>query len=395
MRVYLLCFILSLSGCLGTVEGNPIPEDRLYYPSVLLQNQNTLYVVNTNLDLQYKTGSISQIDLTTGKIGQVTLVPSLPGQALANANFSTLFTTSQHTNSLQNAIAGTGLSLRYNAPYFLALYADQTSGLVGYLTLPTNEPWDLNRFSLVANQPDLQYFTTDPTAGIQIKQSFQIASCFPAPARSYRRVARLGGIKVQGSNTYILTELIIDDPVDNTKFSKRVFLIRTPSSLIPQGKLCSDQTAVLDITQTEKAQAARGLVISNDEKIAYALLDEGPLLVKIGLDADKTKIAVTERIATCKRPETLKLSGDGNTLAVACPKVNELTTYNALDLNLFGKYTAVGNTGGPLDILFDQTNVKQIFVSYQQDNKIGIFKYENSSAGNRSLDFVQWLQLSR
>lgn len=392
MRMSLLVVLFALSGCLGNVEGRPIPQDKLYFPSILLQNNNTLYVVNTNLDLQYKTGSISQIDIAGQKINQVTLIPSLPGQVIANPDFSTIITTSQQSNSILSVFSNTSLSLQYNAPYFLTFYADNKSGLLGYLSPATNEFWDPNRFSVLADQSELQSFTYDPVAGIQITHSYQLATCFPPPAKSFRRIARIGGISFKNGSIYILAEFFIDDPAGNNKFTKRVFLIRT----VPGDTFCNDQTLKIDITKSENAQAARGLVITNDGTKAYALLDENPDLLAIDLTAQ----SVVQRTPTCKSPATLKLSPDETTLLVACPKSNELVGYNASNLSLFGmviaeKKDGVPLTGGPLDVLFDQTNSKQIFVSYQQDHKVGIFKYENSSASNRSLSFSKWIELSR
>ncbi|MEI6806613.1 MAG: hypothetical protein WCK49_08950 [Myxococcaceae bacterium] len=386
MRMSLLGVLLALSGCLGTVDGDSFPEDSLYYPSVLLQKDNTLYVVNSNLDLRYQTGGISQIDLTSRKVSLTKFIPSLAGQAVANDDFSILITTSQQRNSLLDALSGNNLSLQYNAPYFVGALKGQTSGLLGYLNLPINEFWDNTRFSLVADQPEIQAFTYDKAAGIQITKNYQIATCFDKPAKSYRRIARLGGISIQPDNTYILAEFFIDDPSDNTKFSKRVFLIRTN----PKDTLCDDKTTILDITKTEKAQAARALVVA-DSNTAYALLDEYPILVKIDLKAQN----VTERVPTCKGPATLKLSPDALTLLVACPKTNELIAYNASDLGLFGRYMAEKTKSGPVDVLFDQTTPNRIFVSYQQDHAIGILKYENSAPHNRSLGTFEWLQLPR
>lgn len=388
-RLWLLAMtsLLMISGCLGTVEGQPIPQGQLYFPGVLLKNSPTLYVVNTNLDLQYKTGSISKINLDTQKVEATTLTPSLPGQAVANDSFSLLLTTSQQDNSLA------GLRLSYNAPYFLALFSDQKSGLVGYLSLATNEFWDSKRFSIVADQPELQAFTVDSAGKIQITKSFQLASCFDSTQKKYRRIGRLGGVSITQSNVYLLAEFFIDDPTDSNKFTKHVFLIRTPADLVSSGTLCNDKTLKLDITKTEMAQAARGFAISSDEKRAYVLLDENPILLSI----DLTTSSILQRVPTCKGPAMIKLSPDTpqSTLAVSCPKSNELVTYNASDLNIFGKHVAANALGGPLDILFDQPPSKKIFVSYQQDHKIGIFEYENSAPNNRSLKFSEWLKLSR
>lgn len=393
MRIGLLAILLALSGCLGTIEGQPIPQDQLYFPSVLLKNGNTLYAINTNLDLQYKTGSISKINLDTQKVEATILTPSLPGQAVANDSFSLLLTTSQKDNSLAS------LQLSYNAPYFLALFSDQKSGLVGYLSLATNEFWDSTRFSIVADQPELQAFTIDSAGKIQISKSFQLASCFDTAQKKYRRIGRLGGVSITQSNVYLLAEFFIDDPVDSNKFTKHVFLIRTPADLVSSGTLCNDKTLKLDITKTEMAQAARGFAISSDEKWAYVLLDENPILLSIDLAAEN----VTQRVPTCKGPATIKLSPNApqspdtpkSTLLVSCPKSNELVAYNSLDLNIFGKHVATNTLGGPLDILFDKPPSKKIFVSYQQDHKIGIFEYENSVLNNRSLKFSEWLKLSR
>ena len=391
MRIYILFILGILSGCAGGVDGQPIPQDQLYYPSVLLKNNNTLYVVNTNLDLQYSSGSISEIDLVTKKISQKTTIPSLAGQAVASSDFSTLLTTSQHTSQLLNAFSNTSLSTPQNGPYFLALIPGTTNGLMGYLMLASNEPWDDNRFSLAGKPAELEYFAFDPKTGLSIAKSFSLADCFPPPARPYRRIGRIGGIQITKKNAYILAEFFIDDSERANQFLRHVFLIKSPISDLQKGVLsCTNNANRLDLSLTEKAQAARGLQISADETKAYIILDENPLLLTV----DLTQNSIINRVETCKSPTTLKLSPDSQTLAISCSKANQLVAYNATDLAWFGKYNG-GN--GPLDILFDPDKAGQIFVSYQQDNQIGIFKYENQASyfPKRSLDFVQWLQLSR
>lgn len=384
-RIDWICSLLILSGCLGSVEGNPIPQDKLYFPSILFQNSpQKLSVVNTNLDLQYKTGSISEIDLSTRTISNTVLIGSQPGQLIGH------FITSQNVPYLQELSSGKFISLPYNAPYFLVLLPDQSSGLLGYLTSPTNELWDSSRFSLLKDQPELQYFTFDSANGFQIKQNLQISTCFKKPNRLVRRIARLGGIQIINKNIYILAEFFIDDPRNINLALKHVFLIQTSLDQISKGSLCGDSKNIMDLTMSEKAQAARGIIVTQDEKKVYIILDENPLLLSI----DTAQNIVDRRVNTCQHPSTLKLSPDEQTLLVACSKSNELAAYNASDLSWFGKYLG-GN--GPLDILFELPPSNRIFVSYQLDHKIGIFQYENTptSLPRRSLSSVQWLELSR
>lgn len=394
MRLVITSLILACAlGCSTNTDGNAIPTDRLYFPSVLLQNGKKLYVVNSNLDLQFSSGSISTINLDTNKIENVQTTPSLPGQAIFLKSSSTILTTSQKEATLvHNGVSI--LSLGYNAPYYLTTNSDQSAGLLGYLTNTFSESWDANKFSLVADQPDLQYFTLS-SGSTQITQSFQLANCFPAPQRPTRRVGRVGDIKIVNNNAYIAFDFVIDDPNDKTKAYKHAFLMRTPVAALSQGNLCPEPKALFDISTTEKAQAIRSLVISQDEQTAYVLLDEDPTLAKISLNSDINQWTVAARFATCKGPTTLKLSPDSLTLMVACPKSNELAAYNATDISLFGKSSMPEAKGGPLDILFDQTQAGRIFVTYPQDHQIGIFTYENASASKRSLTSGQWLQLSR
>lgn len=186
-----------------------------------------------------------------------------------------------------------------------------------------------------------------------------------------------------------MAEFFIDDSERANQFLRHVFLIKSPVSDLQKGVLsCTEKANRLDLSLTEKAQAARGLQISADETKAYIILDENPLLLAV----DLTQNSIINRVETCKSPTTLKLSPDSQTLAISCSKANQLVAYNASDLAWFGKHNG-GN--GPLDILFDTLPSQKIYVSYQQDNKIGIFPYENASPSKRSLGPVQWLELSR
>lgn len=55
----------SLAGCFSVAEGVPPPLDRFYYPTSLVVSpgQNTLYVVNSDFDLQYSGGTVQALDL--------------------------------------------------------------------------------------------------------------------------------------------------------------------------------------------------------------------------------------------------------------------------------------------------------------------------------------------
>lgn len=57
--------LISLAGC-STAEGVPPPLDQFYYPTSLAVSpgQKTLYVVNSDFDLQYSGGTVQTLDLT-------------------------------------------------------------------------------------------------------------------------------------------------------------------------------------------------------------------------------------------------------------------------------------------------------------------------------------------
>ncbi|MBH1988507.1 MAG: hypothetical protein I8H75_00175 [Myxococcaceae bacterium] len=366
-----------------------IPADTFYFPSVLLQDQDHLFVVNSNLDLQYSSGNILQIDLNTQRVVGLQSTPSLAGEACLLASNQILITDQTHPQLVQSAQPL--LPLTYQAAYFLKLSPDRNWGLVGYLTPVVSESWNDSKDSLLSNQPEIQSFALS-ASGIELKDSFQLKNCFPSPSRSLRRIGRLGALIVQDSQVFVLFEFVVDDPDHVNRSYKHAFFLQAPLSDVQAGHLCSSSNRPFDLSQTEQSQGLRDLAITKDQSTAYVLMDEEPLLLRVSLQPSPM---VTARVATCRGPTRLKLSPNEESVFVSCAKSNELVAYNAKDLLLYGKENRSDAPGGPVDILFDQTTDHRIFVTYQQDHKIGIFSYANVSSRQRSLAFSEWLQLSR
>ena len=66
----LLAGALLAGGCAEAEKGIPHPSDRLHYPVTLTADPNGryLYVVNSNFDVRYRTGSVIAIDLETNRL---------------------------------------------------------------------------------------------------------------------------------------------------------------------------------------------------------------------------------------------------------------------------------------------------------------------------------------
>ncbi len=371
-----MTLVLLLASCPGSTDGDSIPVDRFYYPSSLAKNGNTLYVANANLDLQYRNGSVLQIDTTTGKVTRSWLIPSLAGEFAHDAAFSELWITAQGKPVLMELISEKTLELPQQQPYFLTLASGTQGGLLGYLYRTDNIL--SSQSSLIKDFAELQYFEQSG-----IKQSLRLANCI-GDKTDRLRISRIGGVQNVGGNVYALAEMIIKP---DTTPQKHVFLIKAPIAKLGD---CS----ATDLTETlrENAVGARGIVLSADAQKAYVLLDENPSLSIINLGE---KLAVSNSVTTCKAPGKMKMNQAGDTLFVLCPRTNQVLAYDSASLALLGEVqTALDMTRqglSPLDMVIDGN---ELWVSYQNSHQIGILKYENSSSA-RTLSFVRWFELSR
>ncbi|MES2504570.1 MAG: hypothetical protein V4534_06810 [Myxococcota bacterium] len=401
MKYAFICLLSLVSSCMGLDEGDPIPMDRLYAPASMLKNGDTLYVVNANLDLRYKTGSVLGInvsDTTAAKVTETAKIPSQGGILAASSDFESIFVTSQQLGSLNSLKPEQQLDLGQNGPYFLSLVPNQQAGFIGYLLTFASELIDDGRFSVTGNQGELQYFTWAPGQPPQVKQTFKISSCFKAQA--YQRTARLGGLLINNGNLFALAEIIV---TPGYRPQKRVFLVKAAVSDLQQGNLNQTTCKTVDLTQGENggvqslAQAGRGLAVSTDGNTVYALLDENPTVLRLGFGSDGA-VSQTAKVETCRSPVQIRLSPDEKTVLVACDKSHQLIAYNAPNLGVIGKFqggtTSERNDLGPVDILFDPLKPSQVFVSFQGSHQIGIFNYANTTS-SQSFDFVSRLKLSR
>ncbi len=371
------CVVILLAGCPGSTEGDSIPLDRFYYPSSLAKNGNTLYVANANLDLQYRNGSVLQVDTTTGKVTRTWLIPSLAGEFAHDKAFLELWITAQGNPVLTELFSGKTLSLAQYQPYFLRLAAGGQSGFLGYFYRTDNVL--SSEDSLIKDLSELQYFEKS-----EIKQSLRLANCI-GDKTDRLRISRLGGMQISADGSvYALAEMIIKP---DTTPQKHVFLVKASAAKL-QDCTATDVSATLN----ENAVGARGLVLSNDQKKAYLLLDENPALVVVTLGDTPVN---SKSITTCKAPGKIKISGDGSTLFVLCPRTNQVLAYDSASLSLLGEVqTALDMTRqglSPVDMVIDG---QELWVSYQNSHQIGILKYENSSSA-RTLSFVRWFELSR
>ena len=109
--------LLLWASCAGSLDGDPSPTNRLYYPGALLKNGNTLYVANTNLDNQFNNARVLQIDCKEKECLKPEIVanweaPSLLGQMAATDDFSSIFVTSQAQPVLSNVVQNNRTQLR-------------------------------------------------------------------------------------------------------------------------------------------------------------------------------------------------------------------------------------------------------------------------------------------
>lgn len=440
LGIAILAMTLGLS-CSETWYEEP-PSDHPYYPSSLLQNGNTLFVLASNFDQRYSHANALSIDLAIvdaavlqtqnpvimNAVTSSGFIHSFPDGAVFSPLRDEIIFVSREQRSIRTLpLAGSGsliscpgatttlgqdcfsadpaAYLDQTNPYYLTLFSsDQQNidgGIVAFLTDPmVIRPNDRGEFKLPAFVEMERFTWNNADSSAEVVDDIGLGNKLKPPASpqsANRSNARIGGLTEAAGYLYFLAERAVDGlTVTIAPQLARVSLadlntapvagITVATTELP-GFGMQISVHSLAVRQLPDALAPTTLQFFMTNGAAGSLF-QFELSLSDPLDANnRLKVVQRNRVFACNHPTDIKLSPDQSKVIVACDK-GKMLVYDAATLQPLTLDPVVGAVygRGPVKILFDSRVVAAPFRFYTAnflDGSIGIFDLSDGANPNQ------------
>lgn len=424
---YLVVAMLIALSCTQDGNSSMPPIDHPYYPSAILQNADTMYVVSSNFDQRYRQANLLSIDLAkvdaallqnvsvigTDVVTSSAYIPSFTDGATLSPNKDKIVLVTRGekaalrsiplgpTNLIAcpNATTALGqdcysqepaLALRQSNPYYLTIFGDAgsdiTGGVIGYLLDPVIYRANDKGNFLLPQYFEMERFTwnaSDSTADIVARIGIGEKIRSPlVPGTNKRYNVRIGGVTQVDGYQYFLAERAPEAP----QLPVEPQIVR-----ISMADLQSAGPA--NITANAYDLSTRMSSIESSTLAVRALPDRLQFYVSNGLlgnlfqfemsiaqptDASgRLVLSLKNRSELCNRPTNMKLTPNQEKLIVTCD-TGEILIFEASTLRVLDNDRASGPAygRGPVKIHFDTRAPfsNRFYVANINDGSISVFE---------------------
>jgi hypothetical protein len=399
----LITFVLS---CSQHEDPTNPPVDHPYYPSALLQNQNTLYVFSSNFDQRFDQANVPTVDLAavdaailqgTQVIGNSVVsssgfIPNFAdGPTFSPASDQILYVSRGDRSLRSIPLSGNGgliacpnstaligqdcsshapaASLQQANPYYLTLFGTTnslTGGVIGYLLDPTvQRATHEGNFNFPAFFEMERFTWNDASSSAQITQDIGIGQeLVAAPLANRRYNVRIGGLTNVGDYQYFLAER----PTEMQVVPAAPQLVRVALADLQSADAANIKTNSFDLSATGmfitvSTFGVRGIPNLTAPTTLQFFISNGVLgnLFQFELalgqppdDKGRLNLKLKNQQEICNHPTDIKVTPDQNKVIVACDN-GKMLVYDAATLAPLGIDPSAGAIfgRGPVRILFD------------------------------------------